>query len=253
VVFCRILDETFIKSQCARSDAERALATGLQILQVCPGENSLLDRPGFFNSGVNKMLSTRSFKIAPFVLAAIFTTACAHKPAEAEKKAEAEAAAVAPKPVKTVEAAKEVASKNFVMVNFAPGKYTLSESDKRALAEWSVNAPKKGKVAKYEILAWADKEYPADGKNVAKKDIHLADERAKAVEEFFKKDLITKADLKRHNMAKRPGVFSEIFKTDDYEVKEVFEDRGAAPTEHHVVNLKEENKASKAVVLVKYE
>jgi hypothetical protein len=198
------------------------------------------------------MFTSRSFKIAPFVLAAVFSAACAHKPETIEEK-KAEAAAVAPKPVKTVQAAKEVASKNFVMVSFAPGKYALSEGDKRTLAEWSVNAPKKGKVAKYEILAWADKEYPADGKNVAKKDVHLADERAKAVEDFFKKDLITKADLDRHNMAKRPGIFSEIFKTEDHDVKEVFEDRGAAPTEHHTTNLKEENKASKAVVLVKYE
>lgn len=191
--------------------------------------------------------------LAPLVVTAVFAAGCAHGPKadekKEEKKADVTAAVAAPKPVKTIEAAKEVASKDFIMVNFPAGRYHLSEADKQKLAEWSVNVPKKGKVAKYEILAWPDREYPAKGKKVASKDVNLAEDRAKAVREFFKKDLITKADLKLHNMAKRPGVFSELFKTEDFDVKNTFEGTGAAPTVHNT----KENKASKAIVLVKYE
>lgn len=202
-------------------------------------------------------MSFRShLRIAPLVIATVLASACAHKPEQKEelKKAEA-AAAEAPKPVlvKTTQAAKEVASKQYVIVNFPAGRYNLTEAEKQKLAAWSVNVPKKGEVKDFEILAWPDREYPSDDAKVSSKDVRLADNRADAIKNFFKKDLITKADLSTHNMAKRPSVFGKLFKSDDFEVKSTFEETGAAPTKETPKNFSTENKASKAIVLVKYE
>lgn len=196
-------------------------------------------------------IGTFRISLAPLVLATLVASACAHSEKDKEEAKRAEAPK--PAPVKTVEAAKEVASKEFLIVNFPAGKSTLTESEKQRLANWSVSVPKKGNVAEYEILAWADKEYPTEGSKVAKKDAQLADQRAKEIQRFFKKDLISKADLNIHNMAQRPSVFSEMFKTEDFEVKSTFEETGAAPTKQSSKNFSTENKASKAVVLVKYE
>jgi hypothetical protein len=202
-------------------------------------------------------LKTNAQRI-PFVIAAGFAsalvTACAHKPElkeEAKKTETHEVAKVAT--VKTTQAAQEVASRQYVIVNFPVGRSTLTENEKQKLAAWSVGIPKKDQVAKFEVLAWADKEYPAEGSKVGSKDEKLADKRADTIKDFFKKDLISKADLKTHNMAKRPGVFSEMFKTEDYDVKNTFEEKGAAPTKDSPPNFRTENKASKALVLVKYE
>ncbi|MNL14959.1 hypothetical protein D3C87_1359210 [compost metagenome] len=54
-------------------------------------------------------------------------------------------------------------------------------------------------------------------------------------------------------MAKRPGVFAELVKSDDFEVKTTFENTGAAPSDIGKRQALVGNKASKAIILVKYE
>jgi len=156
-------------------------------------------------------------------------------------------------PSKTSQAAAEVGATHYTVINFAPGQNTLPEPERAKLRELASMAARHGKVAEIQVLAWADKEYPKEEQNVASRDEKLADQRADTIKNFLKKDLKTSADVEAHNMAKRPGVFSELVKSEGYEVKTSFENTGAAPTEANRTAILSGNKASKAVVLIKYE
>jgi hypothetical protein len=121
------------------------------------------------------------------------------------------------------------------------------------LRSLAAGAPEHGKIAKFEVLAWADREYPTDGQKATSRESKLAEDRASNISNYLKNDLSTTETVDSHNMAKRPGMFSEVFKSNDYKLKNTFEETGAAPGDHDSALAKLESKASKAVVLVKYE
>ena len=130
---------------------------------------------------------------------------------------------------------------------------TLDEADKEKLRNLASQAPHNGKIAEYEVLAWADREYPTEGQKATSQEVDLAQGRADAIKDFMKKDLSTTESVNGHNMAKRPGAIAELFKTEDYKTKNTFQGTGAAPSDHATAINKIENKASKAVIFVKYE
>jgi predicted lipoprotein with Yx(FWY)xxD motif len=154
---------------------------------------------------------------------------------------------------KTAKAAAQVGATHYTVVNFPQGQDTLSNAELSKLRELSATAQQHGKVQEIQVLAWADREYPVDGQKVSAKDSDLADNRAVTIKDYLKKDLNTSADIESHNMAKRPGVFAELVKSDDFAVKSTFEDTGAAPNDVGTRQALVGNKASKAIILVKYE
>lgn len=156
-------------------------------------------------------------------------------------------------PVKTTQAVAQSGGGEYIVINFKKGTKTLSSADKEKIRKLSSEAPQLGKIAEFEVLAWADREYPTEGQKATKPESSLAEDRASNIKDFLKKDLKTTESVNSHNMAKRPGVFAEVFKSKDYKLKNTFEATGAAPGDHDSAIDKIESKASKALILVKYE
>ncbi len=177
--------------------------------------------------------------------AALLVIGCSSEP----KQASTEATTLA----KTSQATAEAGGGHYVVVDFAKGGRTLDAADKEKLRNLTSQAPHNGKVAEYEVLAWADREYPREGQKATSQEVDLAQGRADTIKDFMKKDLSTTESVNAHNMAKRPGTVAELFKTGDYKTKNIFQGTGAAPDDHASVFGKIENKASKAVIFVKYE
>ncbi len=174
---------------------------------------------------------------------ALLIVGCSMEP----KKAEQETLS------KTSQATSQVGGGHFVVVDFAKGGKSLDEADKEKLRRLTSQAPHNGKIAEYEVLAWADREYPKEGQKATSQEVDLAQDRAESIKDFMKKDLKTTESVNNHNMAKRPGTIGELFKSSDYKTKTAFEGTGAAPSDQASVIEKIENKASKAVIFVKYE
>lgn len=181
--------------------------------------------------------------LAAMAATTTLTLACSTAPKEAKEESIS----------KTSQAAAEVGATHFTVITFAPGQNGLADAEKSKLRELAATAQQHGRVAEITVLAWADKEYPVEGQKVASRDSKLADQRGESIKNYLKKDMNTSFDVEAHNMAKRPGFFSEVAKTNDFEVKTSFENTGAAPNDVGPRAALTGNKASKAVVLVKYE
>lgn len=144
----------------------------------------------------------------------------------------------------------QAGGRTYTEIQFKNGSDELTDSSREKLRELTAEAARQGrKVDEIKILSWADVDYPAPGQKASDKQVTLAKDRAKNIEKYMKDDLNAKGDIDTYNMAKRPYKLSEIFKTDDYEVKEVFERSGAAS----VQGKRPSKKLSKAVIFVKYE
>ncbi len=152
---------------------------------------------------------------------------------------------------KTSQATAQIGASDYVVVDFEQGRAGILPAHKDKLRELAAVAKAAGEKREIEVLAWADREYPQTGQKATSGDIKLAEERAKAIETYLEKDL-SLSKVEPHNMAKRPNMFSELFKTDDFEMKKTFEQTGAAPAEADSGLSKFlMSKASKAVVIIK--
>lgn len=173
----------------------------------------------------------------------VLTMGCSNQPKQASEDALP----------KTSAATARAGGGHYIVVDFSRGGKTLDEADKAKLRNLASQAPHNGKIAEYEVLAWADREYPTEGQKATSQEVDLAQGRADVIKDFMKKDLSTTESVKGHNMAKRPGALAEFVKSPDYRAKTAFEETGAAPGDHAQAFDKIENKASKAVIFVKYE
>lgn len=190
------------------------------------------------------MLHSRTL-LSILACSSVLAVGCAYQPAK-------EASHTSPSP--TAVAAAEVGTSHYTVINFRPGAKDLSREEQSKIRELAAIAERQGKVAEFKVLAWSDKEYPAEGVKVASADSKLADDRANTIENFLEKDVNTSADVDTHNMAKRPNMLGEMVKSDDYEVKTTFEATGAAPTTKQTLkSLLPGAKASKAIILVRYQ
>lgn len=151
------------------------------------------------------------------------------------------------------QAAAEVGASYYTVIDFPKGKNTVTDAQKQKLRELASVANSRGDVKEIQVLAWADREYPAEGQKVSNGDKKLADDRIASVKDFLKKDLQSSADVDGHNMAQRPGFFADLVNSQDNKTKNTFEAVGAAPNDVGPRQALTGNKASKAVILVKYE
>lgn len=145
----------------------------------------------------------------------------------------------------------EVGQGEYIVIRFPPGKERLLDSEKEKIKIFKKAVEGRANVNSIKVLAWSDQEYPVEGTpKPSSEEQKLADERGKAVREFLKKDLGSKKDVDVHNMAKQPGVFAQVFKSDDFQMKNSLEAVSAASAEMGIVS---DNKGSKAVIVVNYE
>lgn len=193
----------------------------------------------FKGEEINKIL-----KLASLAFAAGLITSCSHN----EKTADASTS------LNNTDRATFIAGgSQYVVIEFAKGSARLSQDSKTALTRLTDVAEADGrKLDEVKVLAWADREYPDSSAKATRQDIKLADERASQIKNYIKNQSTVMIDVDKHNMAKRPGVFSEIVKTDDYKLKTVFEDTGAAPVSLNPDAKLAGGKVSNAVILVKY-
>lgn len=193
------------------------------------------------------MLKTNVSRIKLLALTAVLTQglsiACSHNAKEAD----------AASPVSDSRAAAVVGAQKYVTLNFTQGQTSLRDSDKAALRNLTSQVDE-SRVSEIVVLAWGDKEYPADGVKAASRDVKLAEQRASNIKKFINDDLAFDADVDRHNMAERPGTMAKLFRTQDFEVKNTLESTGEMPVTTAVNEpVVMDRKASSALVLLKYE
>lgn len=141
----------------------------------------------------------------------------------------------------------------YAVVEFDKGTQRLSDASKRDLREFVNTAKTDGReIDDIKILTWSDKEYPGKGAALSDRDIKIAKERSKSIENYLKDDLKTDGDYATYNMAKRPNKVSEFFKADDFKTKRIFERSGAAPAGTQMTSFMN-SKAGKALIMVDYE
>lgn len=143
---------------------------------------------------------------------------------------------------------------HYTTVVFSSGKSTLNLENKERLQELTKKAHKSLKpIEEIRILAWPDNEYPdaVKGKGT-QREILLASERAENIRDFLEKNLKEDSDIDAYNMAKRPNLISELFKNDEYKVKEAFETAGMTGDKLPDGNVSY-TKASKALIIIDYE
>lgn len=179
------------------------------------------------------------------IAAMLAIAACSNKPTHVETaRANAD----------TTQATAISGGSDYTVIEFKKGSDQLTESSREAIRHLSAESARHDRaIDEVKVLAWADREYPADSTKATKREKELAERRAEEIKKYIKDDLRLSADVDNHNMAKRPGVFSELIQTDDYKIKTNFEETGAAPTT--VTGQKKAilgSKVSKAVIFVKY-
>lgn len=136
-------------------------------------------------------------------------------------------------------------------IEYKKGSKSLTTDEKKELDDLVSKAATKGEIAEVKVLAWSDKEYPAEGQEVSKKDKNLAEDRAKTVKEYLKsKHHLAGSKLESFNMAERPSSLEKIFKTSDYKVKTAATGNGESPTQEQLNFLKTNAKTSTALILV---
>lgn len=142
---------------------------------------------------------------------------------------------------------------HYAALQFEEGQTVLSEVNKRELNRLAQRATKDGReIEDIKILSWADMEYPQTTKKPSAEEVRLAKERAAKIKTYLEEDLHSQDDIMSFNMAKRPSAAAEIFKNDDWAIKEAFEKSGATGARLPDGSMSY-TKASKALVIINYE
>lgn len=141
----------------------------------------------------------------------------------------------------------------YAALEFEPGKSSLSNINKSHLNLLAQKALRDGReVGEIKILAWSDKEYPSEFEHVSPKDKILAKERGRNIEKYLKEELYATDPIDVFNMAKKPGLFGEITKNEDWKIKETVQNSGATGTQLPDGSVSY-TKASLALVIIDYE
>ena len=191
----------------------------------------------------NVKITKTQFLVAVAILAQVGIISCSHKTRQADVAS----------PVPDSRAAAVAGAQKYVTLEFNEGQATLTDMDKMALRNLTSQIDQ-SRVDEILVLAWGDREYPANGVKASSRDVKLADQRAANIKRYIQDDLAFNADVDRHNMAERPGTLARMFHTQDYRVKNTMESSGELPmTTAANEPVIMDKKASSALVLIKYQ
>lgn len=141
---------------------------------------------------------------------------------------------------------------HYTAVQFERGTSVLDETNKKFLNELAKKASRTGReIDEIKILAWADREYPQEGEKSKTRDVILANERANVIRKFMKDDLNSNEPFDIFNMAKKPRKIDELFKDEEFQVKEDVADSGVTAT-RLPTGQTSYTKAGKVLVIIDY-
>ncbi len=141
---------------------------------------------------------------------------------------------------------------SFTTVEFPKGQSELSVAGQKELLRFITEIRKKhSSIEEIKVLAWSDQEYPTRTSTSSPRDVILANERASEVTRILEMNLKGQEDIQAFNMARRPGMLNEAFRTEDYSMKKNVEMAGATTTRNNKGQMSY-SKASKAVIIIDY-
>lgn len=147
----------------------------------------------------------------------------------------------------------DIMDKDITTVQFEAGSATVSDAERLELRALVQSIRDDSKIENIIVAAWSDKDYPAQGKNLSKRDRELAEKRSENVKKVL--DQLGAKDIDTYSMAEHPSWIAKVFNTDDAAIKDSIkgkqiEDRTTASI---AKTLKAEGGPSTIVVLVKRE
>ncbi|MFM6927090.1 MAG: hypothetical protein ACKOX6_01425, partial [Bdellovibrio sp.] len=114
-------------------------------------------------------------------------------------------------------------------ISFEEGKTSLTDTSKQEIRDFIKTARDQGKIGEVKVAVWADREYPSPDTKASDADVKLANERAKELKGFLKKELAVN-DVNTYNMTQRPNALQKFIHTPTANMKNTMEKMGAAPT-----------------------
>lgn len=149
----------------------------------------------------------------------------------------------------TQDAADRLGASMVKEVSFEKNTDRLSDFQKTEIKNAINEASQKGKIDEVKILAWSDKEYPAEKGKQSKDDINLAKNRIRHLKSYLKDELKV-SDVDTYNMTERPNALEKLFNTSDAKIKNAAESTGAAPVDGNTGLFDLKAQASKGVVMI---
>ena len=135
---------------------------------------------------------------------------------------------------------------HYTVLEFQPGKTNLTATEQEKLKNLTRAAEQTGKaVSEVRILAWSD--------DLTTKEPKLAGQRATQVRSLIKADLKSSAPVAVYNMSQNPQKFTELIREQDPKRKVTFENTESTTFGNGPKSSLAGNKASKAIVLIRYE
>jgi len=151
----------------------------------------------------------------------------------------------------TEQASQLLGAKMVSEISFEEGKSSLTEASKEEIKALVASARQSGNIGEVKLAVWADREYPTKDTKASKGDVKLADERAKALTNYLKKDLKVES-VSSYNMTERPNALQKFVKTPTEKVKSTMEATGAAPKTESETGIFNQNAQAKKAVLMVY-
>jgi hypothetical protein len=132
----------------------------------------------------------------------------------------------------TTEPMSEVAADSdasyYTEINYEKGSARLEQKDYKAISDLIQKSMREGKIDEIKVITFADKPYPNSvRKRLSSEQRKIADSRNEQINQFLK-DTYPSLEVNTYNMASRPGVMQELFKTSDAMTKKSYEEAGMA-------------------------
>ena len=130
----------------------------------------------------------------------------------------------------TTEPMSEVAAESnasyYTEVHYEKGSARLEESGHRAISELIQKSMREGKIDEIKVITFADQPYPNSvRKRLSSEQRKIAEKRNEEISQFLK-EAYPSLEVTTYNMASRPDVMQELFKTSDAVTKKSYEEAG---------------------------
>jgi hypothetical protein len=172
-----------------------------------------------------------------FWCAALMMSACTHRPITPSPT---------PPTITEVAPAKAAQTAHYTVLEFEEGKIHLSASEQEKIKTLARTAQKYGRpVSEVRVLAWPD--------HLELKEPKLAAQRASKVRSLVKADLKYPVAIEVYDMSADPEKFNDLINEKDPKKRTTFENTETISFGKGPKSSLAGNKASKAIVMVRYE